>query len=403
MESKLLQKKSRGGQGVFYIWAREMKQTFSDEGVIIFMILVPLLYPLLYSWIYTNEVVREVPVAVVDMSQSQSSRQFIRDVDATPDVDVAYYCGSMEEAKRLEAAQKVKGILYFPEDFSLSLHRGEQAHVGVYCDMSLMLTYKAIYTGTQAVVSRVNADIQIANGGGYTERDDELTVEPLSIHEVSIFNAMGGYGNALIPAVLVLIIQQTLLLGIGLSAGTARERYANKGLVSVSERDAGVFQVVLGKALCYFMIYAVMGTYLLLVVPRLFGYTSLLTAETAFGFLLPFTLACIFFSMTFSCVVRHREDVMLLVVFTSVPFLFLTGVSWPQSNIPAFWEYVSYLLPSTFGVRGFLRLNGMGATLTDIQPEFYALWIQAACYFLLTCGVYYHQLRLERRNRHSQN
>ena len=111
-----------------HVWRRELRRILHDEGVVIFVIIVPLLYPLLYSWIYTNEVVREVPVAVVDNSHSQKSRQFIRDIDATPDVRIAYHCADMTEAEELIARQEVKGILYFPQDFSTKMHRGEQAH-----------------------------------------------------------------------------------------------------------------------------------------------------------------------------------------------------------------------------------------------------------------------------------
>ena len=89
---------------------------------------------------------------------------------------------------------------------------------------------------------------------------------------------------------------------------------------------------------------------------------------------------------------RYRENVILLVVFTSIPFLFLTGLSWPQSNIPGFWQGVSTILPSTFGVRGFIRLNMMGATLADIRFEYRALWILTTIYFLVTCAVYRHQI-----------
>lgn len=119
-------------------------QCFHDEGVLIFCILVPLGYPLLYSWIYNNEVVREVDTAIVDLSHSHTSREFIRDYDASPDVKATYYCNSLDEAKQLVQRQAVHGIVYIPADFDTKLNRGEQAHVGVYCDMSLMLTYKAI-------------------------------------------------------------------------------------------------------------------------------------------------------------------------------------------------------------------------------------------------------------------
>ena len=127
-----------------YIWWLEMKNTFKDEGVLIFFVLVPLGYPLLYSWIYNNEVVRDVPVAVVDQSHSSLSRELLQRIDGTPDVRVAYYCNNLPEAERLVGKQAVNGIILIPENFEEKIGRGEQAHLSVYCDMSLMLTYKAI-------------------------------------------------------------------------------------------------------------------------------------------------------------------------------------------------------------------------------------------------------------------
>lgn len=381
-----------------YIWAKEMRSTITDEGVLIFFILVPLFYPLLYSWIYNNEVVRNVPVAIVDLSHSQTSRQFIRDFDASPDTKVACYCNSLEEAKNLIGRQTVHGILYFPPNFATRLYRGEQSHVGVYCDMSLMLTYKAIFQTAQAVSQELNSHIQIAQSGGFTNRDDEINAKPLDFDEVQIFNATGGYGNAIIPGVLMLILQQTLLLGIGLSAGTARENNRYQDLVPISRHYNGIFRIVLGKSMCYFMIYAVIGVYVMLCVPRFFHYTTMVTASSIAGLLLPYILACIFFGMAMSCIVRYRENVLLLVVFTSVPLLFLTGISWPQSNIPGAWQGFAWLFPSTFGIRGFLRISSMGATLGDIQTEYQALWIQVLAYFLLTCLVYRYQINHTRRH-----
>jgi ABC-2 type transport system permease protein len=90
--------------------------------------------------------------------------------------------------------------------------------------------------------------------------------------------------------------------------------------------------------------------------------------------------------------VKYRENVMLLVVFASVPLLFLTGASWPQSNIPSYWQGVSWLFPSTFGARAYIRLNSMGADLSDVMPELRILWIQAVCYFVLAVIVYRFQI-----------
>ena len=86
---------NEGIHDMCFIWWQEMKNVVKDEGVLIFFIIVPLLYPLLYSWIYNNEVVNEVPVAIVDMSHSKSSREFIQKLDASSQVQVSYHCNNI--------------------------------------------------------------------------------------------------------------------------------------------------------------------------------------------------------------------------------------------------------------------------------------------------------------------
>lgn len=385
------------------IWANEVKVTVKDEGVLIFLLVAPLLYPILYSWIYNNEVVREVPVAVVDMSHSTLSREFIHKCDASPDVKIAYHCNNLEEAKQLVGKQLAKGVIYFPSDFSTKLNRNEQAVVSVYCDLSLMLTYKAIYQTATAVSSEMNAGIQIENSMSFTQRDEEITTKPLDFEEVEIFNPTGGYGNALLPGVLIVIIQQTLLLGIGLAAGTARERNRNHRLVPMDKHYGGAYRIVLGKSLCYFMIYAIVAAYLSLGVTRMFHFTTLAMPETLIGLMLPYLLACIFFGMTISGLIRYRENVMLIVVFTSIIFLFMTGISWPASNIPGFWKSISWLIPSTFGVQGFLKISSMGANISEIRIEYIALWLQAFIYFVITCVIYQFQIYLTQRKAKRDN
>ena len=381
-----------------YIWRQEIKQVFRDEGVLIFCIIVPLAYPLLYSWIYNNEVVHEVPVVVVDQSHSQLSRQFVRMCDASPDVKIILYAEDLDDAQSLVSRQIVKGIYLIPSDFSTKINRMEQAVISVYCDMSLMLTYKAIYMTSMQVSQAMGAEIQKKVSGNYTDREDAITTRPLDFEDVPAFNPAGGYGNFIIPGVLMLILQQTLVLGIGLAAGTARERNRYSDLVPINRCYSGVYRIICGKALCYLMVYAVMSAWLTMVVPRIFSFISLIQWQDLLALMVPYLLACVFFGMTVSCLVHYRENVMLLMVFISLPLLFMTGVSWPQSNIPGAWQGVSWLFPSTFGVRAFVRMNTMGGVLSDVVSEIRCLWIQAAAYFGFACIVYGVQMRLTRRH-----
>ena len=381
-----------------YVWRQEIKQVFRDEGVLIFCVIVPLVYPLLYSWIYNNEVVHEVPVVVVDQSHSQQSRQLIRMLDASPDIHVLSYAADLDDAQSLVSRQVVKGIYFIPEDFATRLNRMEQGVIGMYCDMALMLTYKAIYQTAVAVTQKMGAEIQTKLSGNFTAREDLITTQPLAFEDVTIFNPQGGYGSSILPAVLMLILQQTLVLGIGLAAGTARESNRYGDLVPINRCYGGIGRIVSGKAACYIMVYAVMGAFLTMAVPRLFHFIQLAHWQDLLLMMIPYVLACVFFGMTVSCLVRYRENVMLLVVFLSLPLLFLTGVSWPQSAIPSYWQGISWLFPSTFGVRAFVRMNTMGGTLADVSSEVRYLWIQMAVYLGTACIVYGHQVRVSKRH-----
>ena len=381
-----------------YVWRFEMRQVIRDEGVLLFCLVVPVAYPLLYSWIYNNEVVHEVPVVVVDQSHSHQSRQFIRMCDASPEVRVACYAADLDDAQSLVSRQVVKGIYFIPEDFATHLNRLEQGTVSVYCDMALMLTYKAIYQTAMAVSQQMGSEIQKKLSGNYTVREDLVTTSPLEVEDVPMFNPQGGYGTSILPAVLILIVQQTLVLGIGLAAGTARERNRYSDIIPVHRCYSSVGRILFGKALCYSMVYAVMGTFLILVVPRIFNFLQLAVWQDLLWLMIPYTLACVFFGLTVSCLVHYRENVMLLVVFLSLPLLFLSGISWPQSAIPGYWQGVSWLFPSTFGIRAYSRLNSMGGTFGDVIFEVRALWALVVFYLILAYIVYSFEMSQTRQH-----
>lgn len=381
-----------------FIFKKELKSCLRDSGVLIFFILVPLAYPLLYAFIYNNEVLREVPVAVVDDSRTTASRRYVRLVDASPDVHVTTWCANMEEARNLVKHRDVYGIIYLPRDFSRTLVRGEQAYVSVFCDMSGLLYYKAILLANTEVSLKLNAEIKVKRMPSSTAEQDLITQQPLHYEEISLFNPQNGFASFLIPAVLMLIIQQTLLLGVGMANGTAREHNLLRELVPVNRHYMGLLRIVFGKGLAYLLIYIPITVYVLGVVPHLFRLNQLGNPLTLLLFGIPYLIACIFFAMAVSTIIRHRETGMLLIVFTSVLLLFISGISWPGSAIPPFWKHVSYLFPSTFGINGFVRINNMGADIADVRHEWFSLWYQAAAYFILTCVGYRWQILSARRH-----
>ena len=109
-------------------------------------------------------------------------------------------------------------------------------------------------------------------------------------------------------------------------------------------------------------------------------------------FIVPFLLATVFFAMFLSVFNPERETQMLMLLFFSMILLFISGLSWPQSNISGFWKVVSYLFPSTFGIQAYVKINSMGANLHEIRFELIGLWIQTVVYFALATIAYYWQI-----------
>lgn len=389
---------SQGFRDVFYIWWKELLSVLKDEGVVIFFILVPLGYPLLYTFIYTNETIHKVPIAVVDDSRTSLTREYIRTIGAGQNVEVKSICADLPEARDLMAREDIFGIVRIPSDFSHNLQTHRRAHVSAYFNLSGMLYYKAVMTSVVDASLEFNRDIKVSYAGNMTGEQDEVSAAPIQYEDVGLFNPTHGFASFLIPAVLMLIIQQTLLLGVGLSAGTAREKNSYFDLVPISRHYHGTARIVMGKSLVYLMIYTIMTVYIVCCVSRMFSLVQLSSPGTLFAFMFPYLLACIFFAMTCSVFIRNRETCMIIFVFTSVLLLFISGVSWPGSAIPAPWRLLSYIFPSTWGINGFMAINNMGASLSDVHTSYSALWVQTGIYALTTCIVYRRQIQISEKH-----
>lgn len=205
--------------------------------------------------------------------------------------------------------------------------------------------------------------------------------DPVPVVDRPLYNPAEGYASYIVPSILVLILQQTLLIGIGLLGGTAREQRATPPI-------AGPLTVVLGRTLAYLALYLVHAVFYFVVVYRIFAFPHRGNLTTTLVFALPFLLAAILLALTASTVFRHRETALQVLLFTSLPAVFLAGFSWPREMIPAWLNSVSLLIPSTSAIAGFLRINQMGAELADVAFEWRILWCLVGFYFGLACWAH---------------
>lgn len=383
---------------LYSICINEFRSIFSDSGAILFFLVVPFVYPFLYSALYGNEGIREAPLVVVDYNQSSLSREFIRRVDASPDVRIIAQPSNESEAYRFIAQEQTYGILIIPKDFNKNLAQGVQATIDLHTTFAATLYYKAYSLATTEVALSMGREIERARNYGASAEASRIAVRPIDSEWIAPYNPQSGFQGFLLPGVLVLIIQQTLLLGISMVAGTQREKGSLVGpRLQIGGHQASIMRILLGKSLCYFITYAASSLFVLVIAPSIFGLPQLTNISSYFALLVPMLLAMIFFAFFWSLITRHREQSMILWVFTSVPFLFLSGLSWPWSAIPAPLKALAYLLPSTPGIQAFISINSMGAQIHEVLPQYTALWIQALVYFLLASLTYAYMLRRQEK------
>ena len=383
---------------ICYIWRKEYITVFRDFGALIFFLALPFAYPLLYALIYNPEVVRDVPMVVVDNARTPLSRELARNMDASPNAKIVSYCANMEEAKELMYRKECYGILLIPEDFSKKLVRGEQSPVMFYSDMSIMLNYKGFLMAITDVTMDLGAKLQVETLGGATPEQISMATSPVPYSSITMYNPESGFGSFLIPAILVLILQQSLVLEIGLLAGGVYEHKKLHHYYSGRERiHNNIIHIVLGKAICYYSIYIVPTVFILHVVPWIFSFPQIGNQWEIYAFMAPFLFASIFFSMTLSVFVRERETSFLLFVFTSLLFLFISGITWPYYAMPEFWKIIGTMIPSTWGIQGFVGINTAGGTIDDVHESFIWLWVLTGFYFVTTCLVYRYQIYKDKK------
>ena len=369
------------------VTANEFRLVFKDQGVLLFFFFLPLVYPVIYTLIYNPEVPRDLAVAVVDNCRSSQSRELVRHIDATPEIHIIGYASSLEEARRWKNEKACYGILEIPADYSHKLGRGEPANVQFYSDMSLLLRYRSFMSALTDVQLATGAEIrsQLINDAGIIGQGMGGT--PVENQSFMLGDTEQGFASFVIPGIVILILQQSLVLGITMLAGTSADRRRRNRGYDPEQVDAPVGATILGKTFCYMFIYIPLVLYIIHFIPVMFNLPHIGDLWECFLFVMPLVVASIFFGMTVSVLVKEREMSLVLVVFTSVVFLFLSGLTWPRYAMNDLWVWVGNAVPAIWGVEGFIRMNSNGASLAGNWHPYMAMWILAAIYFVTACLV----------------
>ncbi|MFI5446175.1 ABC transporter permease [Polaromonas sp. UC242_47] len=365
----------RLGGELLRAWGATLRGILGDTGILLILVGAPVLYGFFYPWPYMTQAVTRVPVAVVDHDRTSLSRQITRFAQADPRIDVRLVTNDEGQAQQALWRGEIEGYAVIPPDLKRNVLRGAPATVAVEANGAYALLNKAVLYGFAEAIGTVSAGIEIRKlqAGGQSAPQAMASRSPVNLQMVALFNPTEGYGSYVVPAVALLILQQTLLMGVAMCVGT---------WVEAGKHRAGI-GVWSGRLLAFSTVGWLSGLFY-------FGWIFWVQDFPRGGNPLG-ALALLAIYVPAICAVgallglcfRNRERALQVLLFTALPLAFLSGFSWPVEALPEPLQALRWLFPSTAGIQASLRLNQMGAPLADVAGCLTVLLALAALASLL--------------------
>lgn len=364
----------------WFYYLHTFKEIAKNSSILTTVVLSVFFYSFFYPTAYKAEHAESLPIVIVDEEQSALTSTIISQVANSPKIKIVATTTNFLEAEQMVKNQKADGILYLPDQLSMSVRRGEMGGVGLYISAAYFLKIKEIGLGLALSIEQVIAE--------YAEKFGQIThFKPaLSIHQIPLFNTLSGYGSYVFPAVAPLIIHQTIVLGLGmLLGGYKEERYQ-----PTSSQFWGIFAsfFTIGCLGCLYMFGFVFwkNDY-----PHGGNFWGMLVA-------VPIFVSCIVsLGLLFGSLLDMSERAGHFLVFTSISLFLLTGTAWPIQAMPQWMQIFSALLPSTHAVQLFVQLNQMGVHLSAVMPKLMILMLMTVIFLALAYYRWVHRTH----NRHS--
>ncbi len=407
-----------GLQELNHTFIQELKNSLTDAGTVLIFIVAVIAYPVLYSIGYINETLKDVPVAVVDLDHSALSRQYCRMIDAAEQVKIKAKPGSLKEAEQIFYQRIVNGVFLIPRDFEKDILNRKQTQVVVYCDASKFLVYKQVMIGATSSTGYFSSGIEYRNllSEGKMNNQAIVQTDPLQIQTFDLFNPSSGYATFIVPGILLIVIQQSMMVGIGLLEGKRyerrkksikelREEHMNPAIQSLLteigllkgknyERRKQSIQdfkkehmipAILGKSFAYGFLYFFTSLFLLGCLYHWLSFPVQGSFMTIYFMLVPYIFTIAFAGLSLTFLFRKRTNSLMFIVFISPAVFFFSGISWPVQSMPWLIRMLTFIFPSTPMIPAFVKLRIIGGGLNSITYEWTLLLIQMAVYFLLAC------------------
>ncbi|HWV71899.1 MAG TPA: ABC transporter permease [Pseudosphingobacterium sp.] len=347
---------------ILRIFLREVAMIPKDHSLLLTLLIAPLLYAFFYGSIYINKEEENVKLGLVDDDNTSLSRLLAQHINNSPVVEIIQF-SNLGDAKEQMYRGNCQGYLYIPAKTENNLLSLKQANVVMGVNAARFLPSSDLLLNVQQICLTVGAGVRLQ----YFEKSKGLSTEsamqqvmPINLDYRPLFNERSSYGAFLLPGLLALILQQTLL--IGLSESTAAERqHARIG----SWAKFGVSNAIWGKGLFYLLLYGAYGFFFLNINFSLLNLPMRANSWELAFLMFIFILTLIPLAQLIGLCFKSQLICLQVMAFSTYPIFLITGYVWPFESLPLVVQGISNLLPTTPFLKIYVNLVQGGGALQD--------------------------------------
>lgn len=360
-------------RGIGGAFAAEWRRVLGTRGAFALLFLAPLIYGIYYPQPYLNQILRKLPIAVVDNDLSDLSRQIVETLDASGALRVVVRARTLAEARAAIDRGRAFAAVDIPPGTERDVLKGNTAHIPIYADATYLFVFRSTASGVATAIGTLTSNLvsRGARSDGSLVKAKLASMSPADVLLQPIFNPVGGYASYVVPAAFILILQQTLLIGSAMLTG---------GAVA---KGGGAFAGVLGRGFAHMTIYLPAVALYLIVLPHVYGFSTLGHLPQLFALAALFLLATSFMGQAVGAWFTRPENATILLLATSLPQFFMAGFAWPREAIPEMAQAFGRLFPADTAIDGLVRINQLGANIWEVAHDWLGLWCLAIGYFVL--------------------
>ncbi|MGE4289016.1 MAG: ABC transporter permease [Salinivirgaceae bacterium] len=337
---------------IWVVAKREVNRMVSRKMYIIVTLILPILTILFFASLFKEGVPTKMPIAIVDLDQTTTSRKMVRNIDVTPLSNVSEYLQTEREAMSELRSGNIYGFVVIPKNLQADILAFRQPVISYYYQNGFLIAGGLMQNDLTLILHTLSAGITMQKREAMGQSEDYIMsqVMPIQINTHQLFNPTANYSVYISTIILPIMLQLFILLITVYSIGVEIKERTSHEWLRLSNKS--MFVALAGKLLPYTAIFFTVMMFQNFMLYKVIQ----IPMQTSFGWLI---LASLLFILAYQAIgifcigllpmMRHSLN---MAAFYGILALTLCGFSFPIEYMPSVFQYWA----SGFPVRHFMHI-----------------------------------------------